>query len=903
MLARVRPSAEVGVLQDPNLIAEFVVESLEHLEAAEPLLLEMEKRGAGDSAELNEIFRAIHSIKGAAGFLGLENVSALSHALESLLMRLRDGVLPFRAAMAEPLLKGVDALRRMLNALPDSQGDPADGLIIKLESLLTPSRGKQAGEVKATPDPFELACAEQRRKGHHLVRVPLPAKKPAREKLLEQLARYGERVVEPGEKKTALLGTPLEPDLLAEALGIPAESLESLASRGEGAVDEFPLPDTSRPLGLYFGQIAVDLGFLSDEQRREVLRGQRGSLLRRSFSATAIAMGLLTPDQAEAIAATQAERLADAQLPAHPFEEEEQSESGAAGEGDGETSAAKSEDDGGLSSERRADTIRVSLALLDKLMNLAGELVLGRNQMRQLLESSTQPGVKSVLQNLDLVTTEMQENIMNTRMQPIRVLFDRMPRLVRDIAHKLGKRVELEMTGADVELDRSIIESLADPMTHMLRNAVDHGLEDPKGRAVLGKSDTGRIWVRAFHERGRVVIEVQDDGRGIDPERVKEAAVSRGAITREQALSLSTQDAIALIFQPGLSTKSEISEVSGRGVGMDVVRTNIQNLGGQIDLSSAIGEGTKLSVHLPLTLAIIPSLIVSVENERFAIPQVTVVEVVRLKREAEQVERIRATEALRLRGELLPLVRLGQCLGIRGADEPKRPRANVVVLRSGAHLYGLVVDELHDSEEIVVKPVSSYLSDCGWYAGATILGDGRVAMILDTAGLAKRAQIRFDEIADEAARRAENVEPSPAARERRSLVLFANSADERFAVPLRDLLRLERVEKPQVEWVGSRRFLKHRGRAIPLVRLEDVLPVRGGSDEAEEFFVLIPRVEGLEAGIVATRIVDTFESDVQPDASQLHAPGLLGSAIVEDRLTLFLDAARLLDAAGIEKVT
>jgi len=883
------------LVSDPALISEFVTESLEHLETAEPLLLEMEKRAAGDPASVNEIFRAIHSIKGAAGFLGLEHISALSHALESLLMRLRDGEFEFRPAMADPLLRGIDALRRMLGSLPDSEGEPADALCAALTALVERGGATHSATPDPVADPFEQACAAQRRKGNHLVRIALPAKKRERERLLGSLTRYGERVVQEGEKKTVVFASPLEPDLLAEAIGMPAEALQEVRAPVDGAIDEFPLPDDARPLPLYFGQIAVDLGFLNDAQRREVLRAQRGSLLRRSFSATAIALGLLTVEQAEAIAAAQAQRLADAELPAHPFEEEERPATAEAPD------PADAADEHMAGSERRAETIRVSLTLLDKLMNLAGELVLGRNQMRQLLESSNTPGVKSVLQNLDLVTTEMQENIMNTRMQPIRVLFDRMPRLVRDIAHRLGKRVELEVTGGDVELDRSIIEALADPMTHMLRNAVDHGLEDPKGRVVLGKSEVGKVSVRAYHERGRVVIEVQDDGRGIDPERVKEAAVQRSAITREQALSLSEKDAIALIFQPGLSTATEISDVSGRGVGMDVVRTNIQNLGGQIEVSSAIGEGTRLRIHLPLTLAIIPSLIVSVEGERFAIPQLNVVEVVRLKREAEQIERIRSSEVLRLRGDLLPLVRLAQCLEIRRAQESKRTRANVVILRSGAHLYGLVVDELHDSEEIVVKPVSTYLSDCGWYAGATILGDGRVAMILDTLGIAKRAQIRFDEVADENLRNRDSVEPAAAAAERRSLVLFSNSADERFAMPLRELLRLERVEKPQVEWVGSRRFLKHRGRTIPLVRLEDVLPVRGGGEEADEFFVLIPRLEGLEAGIIAARIVDTLESDAQPDKSQLNAPGLAGSAIIEDRLTLFLDAPRLLEAAGIER--
>jgi two-component system chemotaxis sensor kinase CheA len=886
------------LLSDPNLIAEFVVESLEHLEAVEPLLLELEKRGSADADSMNEIFRAIHSTKGAAGFLGLENVSGLSHAMESLLMRLRDGELAFRPAMADPLLRAVDALRTLLRGLPDSPGEPATALIATLEALLD---GKA---VEPSPDDaFELACEAQRRKGRHVVRIALPARKRERAKLVEKLARYGELVPAPGAvARSVVVASALEPDLLAEALELDAAKLSLLPGHVEGAIDEFPLPDPARPLPLYFGQIAVDLGFISDAQRRDVLRTQRGSLLRRSFSETAVALGVLSLEQAEAIAATQAERLADAELPAHPFEDEELEPSAQAAVVEKVSTRLLPDHDALGVGEKRADTIRVSLALLDKLMNLAGELVLGRNQMRQLLERSTQPGVKAVLQNLDLVTTELQENIMNTRMQPIRVLFDRMPRLVRDMAQKLGKRVELETSGDDVELDRSIIESLADPMTHMLRNALDHGLEDPRGRAVLGKSDTGRVRVRAYHERGRVVIEVQDDGRGIDPERVKESAVARGAISREQAAALSEKDAIQLIFQPGLSTSTEISDFSGRGVGMDVVRTNIQNLGGQIDVKTAIGDGTTLLIHLPLTLAIIPSLIVSVAKERFAIPQVNVVEVVRLKNEAEQVERIRSSEVLRLRGDLLPLVRLSSCLDIQARDDGKRVRSNVVVLRSGTHEYGLVVEELHDDEEIVVKPVSTQLADCGWYAGATILGDGRVAMILDTLGIAKHAHIRFDEVADEKSRR-ERAEPAveAAVAQRRSLVLFANASDERFAVPLADLLRLERVEKSQVEWIGTKPFLKHRGRAIPLVYLENVLPVRGGSGDNDEFFVLIPRLAGLEAGIVATRIVDTLESDAEPDATQLSAPGLLGSAIVDDRLTLFLDTARLLEAAGIER--
>ena len=369
-------------------------------------------------------------------------------------------------------------------------------------------------------------------------------------------------------------------------------------------------------------------------------------------------------------------------------------------------------------------------------------------------------------------------------------------------------------------------------------------------------------------------------------------------IERAAAASLSESDLLSLVFQAGVTTAAQVSELSGRGVGMDVLQTNVENLGGQVELESAVGEGTTVRIHLPLTLAIIPSLIVCLAKERFAIPQVNLVEVVSLREGAHEIERIRDTEVLRLRGRLLPLVRLGPCLGIDGAALAE---SYVVVVRSGPHHYGLVVDELGDSEEIVVKPLSGCLADCGWYAGATILGDGRVSMILDAAGIALRAALRFDELAREERARLEVEESGP--QERRSLVLFQNAGGEHFALPLRELSRLERVRSDQIERVGEREFLQVRGRAIPLIRLEDVLPVHEGARD-EDFFVLIPRVEEGSAtpvaGIVASRIIDTLDTDAQPEDSQMAVPGLLGSAVVEERLTLFLDTAGLLAAAGLE---
>jgi two-component system chemotaxis sensor kinase CheA len=715
----------------------------------------------------------------------------------------------------------------------------------------------------------------------------LPGRKRDRTRFLARVERFGEVIREDHpEPKQALVSSPLEPDLLAEALDLEPSSVELRESPERLGTRSGARGRSAR--SPYFGQIAVELGFISAAQREEILARSEGTKSGRSFGATAVAGGYLTQEQLELIRVDQIARLADWAAIQHVATDGDDlghdSEGGGAGT-----------DSGLLGAGKRADTVRVSVSVLDKLMNLAGELVLGRNQMRQLLDGVDVPGIKSVLQNVDLITAELQENIMSTRMQAIRVLFDRLPRLVRDLSQSLGKQVDLELIGGDVELDRSIIEALADPMTHMLRNALDHGIETPEGREALGKSPRGKVTVRAYHQRGRVVIDLRDDGRGIDLELVKELAIKRGLLSRDAADGLSESDLRGLVFEAGLSTANAVSDVSGRGVGMDVLRTNVESLGGQVELESVAGEGTFIRIHLPLTLAIIPSLIVSVADERFAIPQVNLVEVVSLREGNYELERIRDIEVLRLRGRLLPLVQLASCLGL--PHERTLDDAYVVVLRCGTHLYGLAVDELQGPEEIVVKPLSSYLADCSWYAGATILGDGRVAMILDAAGIARRAALRFDEVAREELLR-ETPDAEPAAR-LRSLVLFANAAGEHFALPLCELSRLERAAASQVERVGEREFLQVRGRTIPLIRLEDVLPVRGGPRDEKSFFVLIPRAQR-EAGIVASRIVDTLDSDAQPDAAQISAPGLLGSAVVRDRLTLFLDTDRLLEAAGLE---
>ena len=385
-------------------------------------------------------------------------------------------------------------------------------------------------------------------------------------------------------------------------------------------------------------------------------------------------------------------------------------------------------------------TIRLNVALLDSLMTLAGELVLGRNQLNEAVRNSDKQGIVAGAHRVSLVTSELQEAVSLTRMQPVSSLFAKFPRLVRDLASQLGKEIQLKLEGGDVELDKTILEGLSDPLTHMVRNSVDHGIEAPAARLASGKPTLGTVMLRARHQAGQVVIEISDDGKGLSGDKIAASAVAKGMITAEQALTMSDYDKQALIFMPGVSTAEKLSNVSGRGVGMDVVKTNLDKLGGKVEIDSVPGKGSAFRIKLPLTLAIIPSLLVSDSGERFAIPQVSVGELIRIPAQqiAERIDRAGDAEVVLLRDRLVPLVYLAEALG-----SPRRERGskalNIVLVDAGAFEYGLVVEDLHDTVEIVVKPMGRHLQGLREYAGATILGDGQVAVILDVAGLAQRA--------------------------------------------------------------------------------------------------------------------------------------------------------------------
>ena len=553
-------------------------------------------------------------------------------------------------------------------------------------------------------------------------------------------------------------------------------------------------------------------------------------------------------------------------------------------------------------------SIRVDVGLLDKLMNLVGELVLARNQILQHTTAMSDTSFLGATQRLNLITTELQEGVMKTRMQPIGNVWSKFPRVVRDLALQCGKKVRIEMEGKDTELDKTIIEAIKDPLTHLVRNSVDHGIELPEARRERGKPEEGTLLLRAYHEGGQVNIEIIDDGAGIDPERIRRKAVEKGLLTADQAARLYEHELVAMIFQPGFSTAEQVSNISGRGVGMDVVKTNIEKIGGTLDIQSRVGEGTTLKIKIPLTLAIIPALVVSTAGDRYAIPQVSLLELVRLEGEqVRQIEMIGGAPVYRLRGRLLPIVFLREALGLERVDPTRlletitadadgTASVNIVVLQADGQQFGLVVDRITDTEEIVVKPLGRHIKHISVFAGTTIMGDGSVALILDVLGIAQQSGVLAE------GRRASTLAgASGEVAERRTDVqtlLVCSVGDQRVAIPLAMVARLEEFPRDTVERAAGREVVQYRGQLLPLLFLAG--HVDGGQAStmwsADPLQVLVYTVDGRSIGLVVDQILDIVEEEITVKGAS-HQPTVEYSGVIGRRVTDLLDVTALLQAA------
>jgi two-component system chemotaxis sensor kinase CheA len=885
----------------------YIAESREHLATIENDLLDMEVAGAAiDETLVNKVFRAAHSIKGGAGFFGLKKIQELGHKIENVLDLIRSRKLAPNPEIINLLLLSFDCLRMMVNDHAGSNQVDISEFVVSLSGLTSsvlPEKQKEsvkkmvdiktpAGRLAFQVSEFDLAIAREHEEYVYLVQLDL----------IHDIHQRGKTPWEVFKNYLAC-GTLMECELNFDAIG-------TLDDESSNVI----------PLDLLFASI-VDPSFIHSlfedvpQKNITVVQGPANPqpLLKQEV--------LVEKEEVKVVpAAPVIVNIPEAE-PAR--------------------------------SQVVEDTLRVNVNLLENLMNLASEMVLSRNQLQNAIQRNDMQSIKTSSQRVSLTTSELQETIMLTRMQPIGNILNKFPRVVRDLASASSKEIILEIYGKDVEIDKSLLEGLSDPLTHMVRNAVDHGIEDPHQRQAQGKNWAGKITLRAYHAAGQVVVEISDDGKGIDTQKVAQSAIKKGLITEEKLKLMSEAEKRALIFMAGLSTADKITDISGRGVGMDVVKTNLDRLGGKVDIETQPGKGTTFRISLPLTLAIIPSLLVSVNEEKFAIPQINISELIHVSADQAKtrLETVGDAEVLILREKLIPLLRLADVLGmgrvcenpdngellpdrrVRLSDRrskysdpflPLTPeeqerqlaeqerRANpdrrfhaasgleIVVINTGIMEYGLVVEELHDTFEIVVRPLGQHLNQCIEYTGASVLGDGRVALILDASGLAESAQLS-SLVGSARAAELQAKRDGDLQKDMLTLLLFRNAPEEFCAVSLDMVERIEHIDCSQIEYAGNRRTMQYRGQSLPLLSLKDTAAVGEIADNAD-LVVIVMNLDGRSVGLLAAQPVDVIETALAVDVVTHRQTGISGSGIIGRDTTLLVDVQEIAESVlGIKQ--
>lgn len=917
--------------QDPEMLQMFLEEAQEHLSNLEPDLLELEEdKENADQELINRIFRAIHSLKGSAGFFGFENITNVSHVMESLLSLVRDGKMKPTSILITYLLQGTDKLNQMVSDIDNSETIDAEDVIEKLSDLLNQDadasqfvdidiEGKENLPDKIAKQ-FQISLADLKKAvahGHFLYSVHAFTHKDMKNKgktpldYLKSLEKLGHLIgsyadigsimdiddtfSEKDISFVYLFSSVLEPDLISLGLEVPESQIQQL---------EFPefidkkykvLHETAEPMKAKKApkqkeipiEVSKDISPKEEDNNqaineKETINPETTDDILLKDPVQTVKQKIITQDDINILQKTEA---LDTNEPKKD-----------------KVQAIKKE-----STTQQKETLRVSVSLLNDLMTFAGELVLARNQLMRLASDAgrTVPGLSAVLQDINFTTSILQEKIMNTRMQPISLVFNKFPRVIRELEIKLNKKIKLEIIGNEVDLDKSIIENLSDPLTHLVRNSADHGIEIPETRIKNGKTEFGTIWLKAYHKSGKVNIDVSDDGGGIDENKLVKKAIEKGILTETSASKLSKKQILELIFAPGFSTAEQISAVSGRGVGMDVVKTNIEKLGGSVSIDSNLGSGTIVNLKLPLTLAIIPSLIIKTSTMHFALPQVALKELVRVKKgdDTRKIERVNQSPVLRLRNKLLPIIYLKEVLDIeKNAEQQEITR--VLVLNFDTNEFGLVVDEIVGNEEIVVKSIPHFFKNSQCYSGTTIMGDGSVALILDIAGMAQKAKLNFAGIKEEEKKMAKHDEDDELKKssERQNILLFENAEDEFFALNLDLIKRIEKLNNDEFEKVGEKEYIEHEGKSLRVIRLEHYLPVRTRQNENDYRYVIIPKMIENPLGIVAHKIIDSLETEINIDTENITSKGLIGSSLINNRLILFPDIYQIVEMAEPEKV-
>ncbi len=847
-----------------EIVREFLVESYENLDQLDRDLVALEQEPDAHPL-LQSIFRTIHTIKGTSGFLAFGKLEVLTHAGEGLLARLRDGGLRLTQERTTGLLELVDAVRSILASI-EATGVENDrdytGLVARLTALQTSApetelasatataatrtrstRARAQAQASSAPGPSSAASSPETAHAG-------PSSEPAAAG--STTAKSSARPRRRASDRQAPAATPSTTEASDQPAAQVAKHDVKAARAARKASTSEPAAAASPPQNVpLLGELLQQQADINPEDVAvAMLEQQLGD--ERPLGEILVDHGQATPEQVREALALQAAAQSDARV-------------------------------GGSVSE---STLRVDVNLLDTLMRLVGEFVLTRNQIVATAAARADTGMQRSSQRLNLLVSELQAGVMKTRMQPIDNVWNKLPRLVRDVSVACGREVRLVLEGRDTELDKTILEAIKDPLTHVVRNAIDHGIESPEVRVAAGKPAEGTLTMRAFHEGGQVNIEISDDGAGIDPARIATKAIERGLATVEQLREMPSREIVNLIFVPGFSTATKVTNVSGRGVGMDVVRTNVEKIGGTVDISSDPGLGTTLKIKIPLTLAIIPALTVECAGERYAVPQVSLDELLCLEGEQARagVEYLSGAPVFRLRGTLIPLVWLDHVLDLTAAPHVDES-VYILVLQADGRRFGLVVDRVLNTEEIVVKPLSRQLKGIGTYAGATILGDGRVALILDVRALARRAHVVRE--SDSAMDRDRQLADAPVIEGPEPLLVVA-VGDRRLGVPLSMVTRLEEISLDRVEHVGQREVVQYRGQLLPLGRLSTMLGEQALADTGAQLKVIVYTQGRRSVGLVVDAVVD-IATEAPASRGDVEAFGVSGVVVVQDLVTELLD--------------
>lgn len=864
----------LNLIRNQDFIQEFVDEAKSHLEHLEACLIK--KADFFTEETINDIFRAVHSIKGTAGFFGLINIVELSHIMETVIGAFRSGAVLLDEKDLDLLLVANDVLKEMVHNVSESENVDISEVKKALSKILERSDGSKEKENES---PKFIAIKEKSKfklEGLNAV-------------LIKDSLRYGHHVYE--------LILKMNGDLLEYEDG-PVKLFNTIQSIGmlvDMSMDYSKitsLEDVLKALEDEDFDVTLDLIITTVLDKK---------LLAQTIDISEESISELTEEnvvKVELVAKKEAPLPKQSEIPKKEESKKEPQKKEIPKKEPPKKDTSLEEKS--ITSSTGDETIRVHLSVLNDLLNMASEMVLARNQLLSTLEDHKKSiiGLSSILQNVDYLTSSMQEKIMQTRMQPVGNIFNKFPRVIRDISKNLSKEIELIIEGADVELDKSIIEGLGDPLTHLIRNSADHGLELPDEREANGKSRTGIIKLRAYHECGAVNIDIIDDGKGMDAEKIKKSALEKGVLAQSELDSMSESEIIKLIFRPGFSTAQKLTDVSGRGVGMDVVKTNIEKLGGSVEIFTTIGEGTTVRLILPLTLAIVQSLVVSTCGHRFIIPQVDVQEIVRIKDdELKKIEFVQNAEVLRLRGQLIPVVHLSKVLKISGESECEKG-IRVLIIRQGKRRFGLAVEDVLGSEETLVKPVPMYLKDCLAYSGVTILGDGKTAMIIDAEGIVRISELKF---LDGSEAFAENLENQSNLNETQNLLLFKCSGNELYALDIAMVSRIEKIRLAEIETIGNKMYVNHRGDSLRIIKPEDYLDVSSCELSQEFAYIIIPKLVRHPMGILAKSIQDNIKVSLKLDDQEIKMKGLIGSSIYDNKIMLVINIYELFEIADPDR--